>query len=211
VEAAVMPIKPQANYTKGPWLARKGDTFNPRRTWGVVRILSPEEHGCDPEEGERTEVIAEICDTETDTGEADAKRIAAAVNACEGVSTERLEELGPGSLAREQARNRSLFETLQGNLAQARKALNLLDHHSSLSWIDFEGEEPGEPPHHIVIGANAYWLERASDVAEYLVTAPVAADTGLALFLENCEVDPGVPEYEAICAVLRATAPGEAS
>ncbi len=209
METAVKTNK--QSHTKDTWLARKGDTLNPKRTWGVVRVLSPEEHGCDPEEGERTEVIAEVYDTATDAGESDAKRIAAAVNACDGVTTERLEEMGTGSFAREQVYNRSLFEALQGNLARARRAIHLLEYHSSLSWIDFEGEEPGEPPHHVVIGANAYWLERNSDVAEYLVTAPVAADTGLVLFLENYEVDPDVPEHDAICAVLRATAPGEAS
>ncbi len=80
METAVKTNK--QSHTKDTWLARKGDTLNPKRTWGVVRVLSPEEHGCDPEEGERTEVIAEVYDTATDAGESDAKRIAAAVNAC---------------------------------------------------------------------------------------------------------------------------------
>jgi len=198
VETAVRTLKTQAPHTKAPWLARKGDTMNPARTWGIVRILSPEEHGCDPADGERTEVIAEVFDTATDGGEADAKRIAAAVNACEGVSIEKLEQLGQGSVAQALSWNHAMSEGLKGTVAQARRSLNLLEYHSS---------ELGDPPHHVVIGGNAYWLEK-NPGNEYLVTAPVAADTGLVLFLENYEVEPSAPAYEAICAVLRATAQG---
>lgn len=67
--------------TPGEWFARKGDTFNPARTYGIVRVLSPDEHGCDPEDRERTEVIAEVFDTAHDEGRADAHFIALMKNA----------------------------------------------------------------------------------------------------------------------------------
>lgn len=207
METAIRTTKSHAPHTKTPWLAREGDTMNPARTWGIVRILSPEEHGCDPADGERTEVIAEVFDTATDGGEADAKRIAAAVNACEGVSIEKLEQLGQGSVAQALSWSHVMSESLKGTVAQARRSLNLLEYHSSLSYIDHEGEELGTPPHHVVIGGNAYWFEK-NPANEYLVTAPVAAETGLVLFLENYEVEPSAPAYEAICTVLRATAQG---
>lgn len=68
------------SHTKLPWLARKGDTLNPERTWGIVRVLSPDEHGCDPADGERTEVIAEVYDTPGDDGQADAEFVVRACN-----------------------------------------------------------------------------------------------------------------------------------
>ncbi len=55
-------------HTPGPWVAIKGDTFNPERPWGVSKYLSREAHieidGDDKEYPCRTEVIAEL--TETD-------------------------------------------------------------------------------------------------------------------------------------------------
>lgn len=211
MKTAIRTTNVQPPHTRTPWLARKGDTFNRARTWGIVRLLSPEEHGCDPAEGERTEVIAEVYDTATDGGEADARRIAAAVNACEGVSIDKLEQMGLGSVALTLSGNDAMSQSLKGTVAQARRALNLLEYHSSLDYIDLEGEEPSEPPHHVVIGGNAYWLEQSPGTGDYLVTAPVAADTGLVLFLENYEVDPQATAYEAISAVLRATVPGASS
>lgn len=51
--------------TKGKWTARKGDTLNPDRPWGIVRVFTLEEcqeiDGDDAVEGERSEVILEVC------------------------------------------------------------------------------------------------------------------------------------------------------
>ena len=67
-------------HTKGPWEAREKDTLNPTRPWGVVKLLSKEacvEIDGDAElYGERTEVIAEICEGPTE--KADANLMAAA-------------------------------------------------------------------------------------------------------------------------------------
>ena len=56
-------------HTPGPWIAIKGDTFNPERPWGVSKYLSREAHieidGDDKEYPCRTEVIAELTETET--------------------------------------------------------------------------------------------------------------------------------------------------
>ncbi len=67
--------------TPGPWFAIEGDTFNPSRTWGVVKYLSAEDHmAVDGDDWDgticRTEIIAEVCDGPTD--EADARLMAAA-------------------------------------------------------------------------------------------------------------------------------------
>ena len=55
-------------HTPGPWVAIKGDTFNPERPWGVSKYLSREAHieidGDDKEYPCRTEVIAELTETE---------------------------------------------------------------------------------------------------------------------------------------------------
>ena len=55
-------------HTPGPWIAIKGDTFNPERPWGVSKYLSREAHieidGDDKEYPCRTEVIAELTETE---------------------------------------------------------------------------------------------------------------------------------------------------
>ena len=55
-------------FTPGPWVAIKGDTFNPERPWGVSKYLSREAHieidGDDKEYPCRTEVIAELTETE---------------------------------------------------------------------------------------------------------------------------------------------------
>ena len=72
-----------SKHTPGRWLARKGDVLNPDRPWGVVVLLSKEEcisiDGNDSAFGERSSVIAEICDASTEgTPEADAKLMAAA-------------------------------------------------------------------------------------------------------------------------------------
>ena len=57
-----------AKHTVGPWVAIKGDTFNPERPWGVSKYLSREAHieidGDDKEYPCRTEVIAELTETE---------------------------------------------------------------------------------------------------------------------------------------------------
>ena len=57
-----------AQFTPGPWVAIKGDTFNPERPWGVSKYLSREAHieidGDDKEYPCRTEVIAELTETE---------------------------------------------------------------------------------------------------------------------------------------------------
>ena len=57
-----------ATHTPGPWIAIKGDTFNPERPWGVSKYLSREAHieidGDDKEYPCRTEVIAELTETE---------------------------------------------------------------------------------------------------------------------------------------------------
>ena len=57
-----------AKHTPGPWVAIKGDTFNPERPWGVSKYLSREAHieidGDDKEYPCRTEVIAELTETE---------------------------------------------------------------------------------------------------------------------------------------------------
>ena len=57
-----------AKHTPGPWIAIKGDTFNPERPWGVSKYLSREAHieidGDDKEYPCRTEVIAELTETE---------------------------------------------------------------------------------------------------------------------------------------------------
>ena len=67
-------------HTPGPWDFRKGDTLNPDRTFGIVRLLSRDEclqiDGDDSGFGGRTEVIAEV--TDGTTAEADARLIAAA-------------------------------------------------------------------------------------------------------------------------------------
>lgn len=55
-------------HTPGPWVAIKGDTFNHERPWGVSKYLSREAHieidGDDKEYPCRTEVIAELTETE---------------------------------------------------------------------------------------------------------------------------------------------------
>ncbi len=55
-------------HTPVPWVAIKGDTFNPERPWGVSKYLSREAHieidGDDKEYPCRTEVIAELTETE---------------------------------------------------------------------------------------------------------------------------------------------------
>ena len=66
--------------TPGEWLSREGDTLNPERIYGVVKVLSPDQHGCDPSDGERTEVIVEVYPTAHDEGKADAEFIALAHN-----------------------------------------------------------------------------------------------------------------------------------
>ena len=57
-----------AKHTPGLWVAIKGDTFNPERPWGVSKYLSREAHieidGDDKEYPCRTEVIAELTETE---------------------------------------------------------------------------------------------------------------------------------------------------
>ena len=83
----------QATYTAGLMLAIRGDTMNPARTFGLCVELTPEQHGCDPAEGMRTSVVAEVYDTATDEGEADARRFAAAWNACRNLPTEALEAI----------------------------------------------------------------------------------------------------------------------
>ncbi len=69
-------------HTPGPWEARKGDVFNPDRTWGVVRVLSLQEcqqvDGDEAVAGSRTEVVAEVCAADNGTDEADARLCAAA-------------------------------------------------------------------------------------------------------------------------------------
>jgi hypothetical protein len=68
------------DYTSGPWQYRKGDVFNADRPYGIVKPLSRESciyiDGDDRAYGDRTEVIAEVCDGVT--AEADARLIAAA-------------------------------------------------------------------------------------------------------------------------------------
>ena len=66
--------------TPGEWLSREGDTLNPERIYGVVKVLSPDQHGCDPSDGERTEVIVEVYPTAHDEGKVDAEFIALAHN-----------------------------------------------------------------------------------------------------------------------------------
>jgi len=76
----------ETKHTPGPWFARKGDTFNPERTWGVVVPLDREAcaavdgdlTGFDANANGRTVVLAEVFDAEADQGEADARLIAAA-------------------------------------------------------------------------------------------------------------------------------------
>jgi hypothetical protein len=76
----------ETKHTPGPWFARKGDTFNPERTWGVVVPLDRDTcaavdgdlTGFDAGANGRTVVLAEVFDAEADQGEADARLIAAA-------------------------------------------------------------------------------------------------------------------------------------
>jgi|LakMenEpi03Aug12_release.lakeMendotaPanAssembly.Ray.scaffolds.fasta_scaffold298614_5 hypothetical protein len=69
-------------HTPGPWEARKGDVFNPDRTWGVVRVLALQEcqqvDGDEAVAGSRTEIVAEVCAADNGTDEADARLFAAA-------------------------------------------------------------------------------------------------------------------------------------
>ena len=69
-------------HTPGPLEARKGDVFNPYRTWGVVRVLSLQEcqqvDGDEAVAGSRTEIVAEVCAADNGTDEADARLFAAA-------------------------------------------------------------------------------------------------------------------------------------
>ena len=64
----LQPTTQLAKHTPGPWIAIKGDTFNPERPWGVSKYLSREAHieidGDDKEYPCRTEVIAELTETE---------------------------------------------------------------------------------------------------------------------------------------------------
>ena len=70
------------SHTPGPLEARKGDVFNPDRTWGVVRVLSLQEcqeiDGDEAVAGSRTEIVAEVCAADNGTDEADARLFAAA-------------------------------------------------------------------------------------------------------------------------------------
>lgn len=76
----------ETTHTPGPWFAKKGDTLNPDRTWGVVVPLTREEceeidgdaQGFDANGDGRTVVVAEVCDTSHDDGEADARLLAQA-------------------------------------------------------------------------------------------------------------------------------------
>ena len=67
-------------HTPGPWDFRKGDTLNPDRPFGIVRLLSRDEclqiDGDDSGFGDRSEVIAEV--TDGTEAVADARLIAAA-------------------------------------------------------------------------------------------------------------------------------------
>lgn len=69
--------------TPGPWKAVKGDTLNHDRPWGVVRLLTKEEcleiDGDLSGYGTRSEVIAEICQSnDPSVAAADARVMAAA-------------------------------------------------------------------------------------------------------------------------------------
>jgi hypothetical protein len=72
----------EMDHTPGPWEARKGDVFNPDRTWGVVKPMSLQEcqeiDGDDAVAGKRSVVIAEIMAADNGTDEADARLFAAA-------------------------------------------------------------------------------------------------------------------------------------
>jgi len=72
-------------HTKGRLEARKGDTFNPERPWGVVVPLSREAcieiDGDDTGYGSRTEVVAEVCGGLPGLAEADANRLVDCWNA----------------------------------------------------------------------------------------------------------------------------------
>jgi hypothetical protein len=70
-----------AKHSDGEWLAREGDTLNPERPWGIVVLLSREEciaiDGDDSTYGQRTSVIAEVCEADGEIHKADAILMAA--------------------------------------------------------------------------------------------------------------------------------------
>ena len=74
------PTEPTGNFTSGEWLAIKGDVLNGDRTWGIVTYLSKDRHmeidGNLDKYPCRTEVIAEVCSSNTAVDEWDAKLMA---------------------------------------------------------------------------------------------------------------------------------------
>lgn len=114
-------------YTPGLMLAREGDTMNTARTWGLCVELSAEEHGCDPADGMRTSVVAEVFDRPDDKGEADARRFAAVWNACAGIPTEALETHGPGCVAAFAARALKAEKSLEKAHALIGEFLGVID------------------------------------------------------------------------------------
>ena len=112
----------ETKHTPGPWFARKGDTFNPDRTWGVVVPLDRETcaavdgdlTGFDANANGRTVVLAEVFDTESDQGEADARLIAAAPDMLAA-----LESIANSGLAKDSADARFLCGIARAAIAKA--------------------------------------------------------------------------------------------
>jgi hypothetical protein len=80
--------KPTTSHLPGPW------TYNFDRPFGIVNIIAPDPTGKNPQ----GIYIAEIdcddvgCLTSYEQHEANTRRIVAAINACEGIRTEALEQ-----------------------------------------------------------------------------------------------------------------------
>lgn len=117
-------------HTPGPWAAIKGDTFNPERPWGVSKYLSREAHieidGDDKEYPCRTEVIAELTETENPQEvEYTAYLIAAAPAMYEALKALHsvLDQRMPDGRTLNQHLSQEVFECFYGPAIAARAAI----------------------------------------------------------------------------------------
>ena len=131
--------------------------------------------------GRSSPTLAEAC--------ANAERIVACVNACEGVDTLSL----VGASVRELIEQNEVLRASGGN------GLDALPH-------DDDTGAAMVMPHFIVIGGNAYWREQVGALgSHYLMSAPLDAVSRAVRWDDGCECDPEGSDYAAIMACLKVT------